>query len=50
MRNLEDFGGTLFHETAHAISGRGDVTHEFEMMLTKLLGEIIVKTLEKKSL
>jgi len=36
----------LLHETAHVISGASDVTMEFELMLTKLLGKIIKQVLK----
>jgi hypothetical protein len=37
---LKDYAGTLLHETAHAVSGSSDVSREFEMELTQLLGVI----------
>jgi len=40
LRNIEDYAGTLLHEVAHAISGTNDVSREFELELTRLLGII----------
>lgn len=39
LHNLEAYAGTLLHETAHAKSGAGDVSREFESELTNLLGK-----------
>jgi len=38
LRTLASFAGTLLHEIAHAKSGYGDVTREFENELTAMLG------------
>jgi hypothetical protein len=38
LRTISDFAGTLLHEIAHARSGYGDVTRDFESELTKMLG------------
>ena len=38
LRSLPEFAGTLLHELAHARSGFGDVSREFENELTDLLG------------
>ena len=40
LKNLKEYAGTLLHETAHALSGASDVSREFEMELTRLLGVI----------
>ncbi|MDD4110885.1 MAG: ATP-binding protein [Clostridia bacterium] len=40
LRNQSDFAGTLLHETAHAISGADDVSREFEIELTRIIGLI----------
>ncbi len=40
LKNISAFAGTLLHETAHAKSGASDVSREFEMELTNLLGLI----------
>jgi len=45
LRNLEDFCGTLLHEVGHAISNKEDVTREFELHLTRLLGIVSAKAL-----
>ena len=45
LKNIEKYAGTLLHETAHAISGTSDVSRDFEIALTKLLGIISSKTL-----
>jgi hypothetical protein len=45
---LDDFGsyaGTLLHEIAHATSDATDITEEFEIALTELLGRIAKNTL-----
>lgn len=46
LRNIENYAGTLLHETAHAISGANDVSRELELQLTKLLGMVVKKILE----
>lgn len=38
LRSLEKYAGTLLHEVAHAKSGAADVSREFELELTGLLG------------
>lgn len=38
LKSLENYAGTLLHELAHARSGATDVTRDFELELTKLLG------------
>jgi hypothetical protein len=40
LQNLIDYAGTLLHETAHAISGATDISLQFELKLTELLGTI----------
>lgn len=47
LGNLKDYAGTLLHETAHAISGASDVSRDFEMELTALLGVIVSRVLPK---
>jgi len=37
---LKDYAGTLLHETAHALSGASDVSREFELELTRIIGII----------
>ncbi len=38
LATLSAFAGTLLHEIAHASSGYGDVTRNFESELTRMLG------------
>jgi hypothetical protein len=38
LKSLSAFAGTLLHEIAHARSGYGDVTRDFESELTRMLG------------
>lgn len=38
LQNIEKYAGTLLHEVGHARSGASDVTREFELELTSLLG------------
>ena len=47
LKSIEKYAGTLLHETAHAICGASDITREFELMLTKLLGKIVKQTLKE---
>lgn len=39
LSNLERYAATLLHEIAHAVSGAADITREFEIALTALLGK-----------
>lgn len=48
LRSLEEYAGTLLHETAHAISGAEDVSREFEDTLTSLLGKVVKNATEKQ--
>lgn len=41
LRSLESFAGTLLHELVHARTGFGDVSREFELALTALLGSVL---------
>lgn len=46
LTDLRDFAGTLLHETAHAVNPRAeDITREFELTLTDLLGQITENSL-----
>jgi hypothetical protein len=45
LRSLSAYAGTLLHETAHATSGAGDVSRDFELELTSLLGMIVSRIL-----
>lgn len=40
LKSLRSYAGTLLHEIAHAKSGAGDVSRDFENELTNLLGLI----------
>jgi hypothetical protein len=40
LKTLPAFAGTLLHEIAHARSGYGDVTRDFETELTRMLGVV----------
>ncbi|MEM3573999.1 MAG: ATP-binding protein [Nitrososphaeria archaeon] len=46
LASMEEFAGTLLHETAHAISNTEDVSRDFENELTKIIGIITSKVLE----
>lgn len=41
LRSVKAFAGTVLHETAHALSGWGDVTREFERTLTDEIGNTV---------
>jgi len=47
LKNIEKYAGTLLHETAHAVSGASDVSRDFEIKLTELLGKICGKIIKK---
>ena len=40
LKNMKSYAGTLLHETGHALSGAGDVSREFELELTDIIGKI----------
>jgi hypothetical protein len=46
LDSLDSFASTLLHEVAHAESGCPDVDRNFELMLSKFLGEVSVKSLK----
>ena len=48
LSTLEKFSGTLLHEASHAISGADDVTREFELELTDIIGKVVEKNLREK--
>lgn len=50
LQSLEKFASTLLHEAAHAISDASDVSIDFEMALTKLLGRVAVNKLSNKGI
>lgn len=47
LKSIEKYAGTLLHETAHAISSASDVTRDFEIKLTELLGKICGKLIKE---
>jgi hypothetical protein len=44
LKKMELYAGTLLHETGHALSGAGDVSREFELALTDIIGMISAKS------
>jgi len=48
LRDLKDYAGTLLHEIAHVKSGALDISREFELQLTSLIGIIISKIIGEK--
>lgn len=44
---ITDYAGTLLHECAHAISDADDVSRDFENELTKIIGELASKIINK---
>ena len=44
---ITDYAGTLLHECAHAISDADDVPRDFENELTKIIGELASKIINK---
>ncbi len=44
LKKMESYAGTLLHETSHALSGAGDVSREFELQLTEIIGKISNKS------
>ena len=44
LKNMELYAGTLLHETGHALSGARDVSREFELELTNIIGKISSKS------
>ena len=47
LRSIEAFAGTLLHELTHAHSGSSDVTREFELALTEMVGRITAAALQR---
>lgn len=45
--SLQSYMATLLHELAHALSGQGDATMEFEAELTELLGCLATAALQR---
>lgn len=48
LRNLEAFAGTLLHELTHARSGFADLTREFELALTEVVGRITAMAVQHR--
>ncbi len=48
LKSLERYAGTLLHEVAHAISGKEDVSREFECELTQIIGIITSKAIQEQ--
>jgi hypothetical protein len=47
LTSIEEYSGTLLHEISHALSGADDVTRDFELKLTDIMGKIALKALTK---
>jgi len=47
LNSLEKFAGTLLHEAIHAKHGVLDVSREFELHLTNLIGHLVLKLRKK---
>lgn len=47
LKDLNNYAGTLLHETAHALSGASDVSREFELELTRIIGIVSAKNMVK---
>ena len=45
LKSIKQYSGTLLHECAHAISGEDDISHNFELKLTEIIGIISSKLL-----
>ncbi len=43
LKSIKQYSGTLLHECAHAISGANDVSRNFELKLTEIIGIISSK-------
>ena len=48
LSSLAIFSGTLLHEVSHAISGADDVTREFELKLSELIGKVVEEVLKRR--
>ena len=46
LDNVEHYSGTLIHEVGHCSSGREDVTREFELELTRIIGKLTSECLK----
>jgi len=47
LKNLENYSGTLIHELIHAKTGKEDVTRDFELELTNIIGNLAYHLLKK---
>jgi len=43
LKSLERYCGTLIHEVGHCLSNSEDITREFELELTRLIGVVVAK-------
>lgn len=43
LHSISQYAGTLLHECAHAVSGADDVSRDFELELTEIIGTIVSK-------
>lgn len=43
LKSIKQYSGTLLHECAHAISGENDISRNFELKLTEIIGIISSK-------
>ncbi len=48
LKKLKKYSGTLIHETGHCISRSEDITREFELELTRLIGILVSRFLKFK--
>lgn len=46
LKSLEQYAGTLLHECARAISGADDVSRDFELKLTEIIGIVSSKLIQ----
>lgn len=46
LKSLKQYAGTLLHECAHAISGADDVSRDFELKLTEIIGIVSSKLIQ----
>lgn len=49
LASLKTFAGALLHEITHACTGKPDVSREFELALTQLIGHLVSKVLSAAS-
>ena len=46
LKSLEQYCGTLIHEVGHCLSDSEDISREFELELTRLIGVVVAKLTE----